>query len=138
MRLWSPPRELITWLSIQVVALPQAISLMSLRYDAQSFQKCSSALMKWEAYVSNQGSSSKKMILFLLAFSNAFCRSRNASGQLEASVSMPNWSLSAKLKLASCSLVVTLSLPVMRNVNLFRTVLLQEKSYLHGVCHRWL
>ena len=120
MRLWSPLRELMTWLSIQVVALPQAISLMSLRYDAQSFQKCSRALMKWEAYVSNQGSSSKKMIFVPSGiFSNAFWRSRNASGQLAASVSMPNWSLSAKQKLASCSLVVTLSLPVMRNVNRF-------------------
>ena len=49
---------------IHEVALPQTMSTMSLRADAQPFQKCSSAGMNPDRWVSIQGSSSIKTIFF--------------------------------------------------------------------------
>lgn len=55
---------LMSLLTIQDVAEPQAIRSMSFLAEAQLFQKCSKPDMKLERGVSIHGSSSKKRIFF--------------------------------------------------------------------------
>ena len=72
----------MTLLMIHEVADPQMIKRISLRADAQPFQKCSKAERKPERAVSIQGSSSKKTIFFSsVAFFNRVESRLKASNQ---------------------------------------------------------
>ena len=131
MRLCRPPWFLTSLLTIQEVAEPQAINMMSSRCAAHAFQKYSSASTKELFGVSIQGISSKKITLrlFLGLRSIKVRSSLNASSQLLRAgaygESLNNFSCMANR--ASCFSCFCLLAPTNEKVNLSAITLFTKK-----------